>query len=138
MAMYQGNWTCSKCGGEIKELPFKPRSNAGLTCRDCFFKAKDGQSGGQGNGSNALGDMQGTADIDDRDAPPFDPEASGIAGEPAPDSPEMEAAPAAGERKMFSGEWQCATCGGSITQLPFEPRNTENLKCIDCFKKSKG
>ncbi len=36
------------------------------------------------------------------------------------------------------GDWKCAGCGNAITQLPFEPRDTSNLKCIDCFKKSKG
>lgn len=42
-----------------------------------------------------------------------------------------------GDRKMFTGDWTCSGCSNPITQLPFEPRNTENLKCIDCFKKSK-
>lgn len=27
--------------------------------------------------------------------------------------------------------------GTAITELPFEPRDTSNLKCLDCFKKSK-
>ena len=35
--MYQGDWKCSKCGGDIKELPFQPDpSRLGqLLCRDC-------------------------------------------------------------------------------------------------------
>jgi CxxC-x17-CxxC domain-containing protein len=41
-----------------------------------------------------------------------------------------------GERKMFQGEWSCSGCGKAITQLPFEPRNTDGLKCLDCFKES--
>lgn len=44
----------------------------------------------------------------------------------------------AGDRKMFQGEWPCSGCGSTISELPFEPRNTENLKCRDCFVKSKG
>lgn len=43
-----------------------------------------------------------------------------------------------GERKMHSGNWKCSGCGGDITELPFEPRDTSNLMCRDCFKKSKG
>jgi len=27
--MYQGNWTCSECGAEIKELPFEPSGGKG-------------------------------------------------------------------------------------------------------------
>ncbi len=41
---------------------------------------------------------------------------------------------AGGEREMFEGNWTCAGCGGAITKLPFQPRDTSNLKCIDCFK----
>jgi CxxC-x17-CxxC domain-containing protein len=43
-----------------------------------------------------------------------------------------------GERKTFSGDWKCSNCGAAITSLPFEPRDTSNLKCIDCFKQSRG
>ena len=41
------------------------------------------------------------------------------------------------DRKMYEGNWTCSGCGAPITQLPFEPRDTTNLKCIDCFKKSR-
>lgn len=139
--MFQGNWTCSKCGGDIKELPFEPHSNSGLTCRDCYFKEKDGGSGGSGaptgDGGAAASDVDtgAGADLDDRDVPDFDPGA--VAGEPAPETPEMAEAPTA-ERKMFEGDWKCATCGGPINSLPFQPRDVTNLKCIDCFKKSRG
>lgn len=132
--MHQGNWTCSKCGGTITELPFEPRSNSGLTCRNCYFKDK--------NGDGAAGAPPNTTASDDhRDAPPPDLNDSTVASEPAPPPPdELDGAVPAkpGERKMFTGDWKCADCGAAITQLPFEPRDTSNLKCIDCFKKSKG
>ena len=38
--MFQGNWTCSVCGGSITELPFEPRSTDGLMCRECHGKSK--------------------------------------------------------------------------------------------------
>jgi CxxC-x17-CxxC domain-containing protein len=94
--MFQGKWTCSGCNGAITELPFEPRSDAGLLCRECHQKQR----------------------------------ASGSA-------PTGQGAPHA-ERKMFTGTWKCSACGGAITQLPFEPRDDASLKCVDCFKKSKG
>ncbi len=35
--MFQGNWKCGKCGGEINQLPFDPDPSrlAQLTCKDC-------------------------------------------------------------------------------------------------------
>ena len=139
--MFQGNWTCSKCGGAITQLPFEPKSDKGLTCRECYFKEKDGQA--SGNGAPAAAPTPAPAD-EQTDAPPFDPDAPPFDPDmaPATDMPDAPpddpgTSPASGERKMFQGDWQCSICGGSITQLPFEPRNTENLKCIDCFKANK-
>ncbi|MBU1557384.1 hypothetical protein KKC45_00245 [Patescibacteria group bacterium] len=40
--MYQGNWKCSGCGGAITQLPFEPRSESNLTCRDCHSKKTGG------------------------------------------------------------------------------------------------
>ncbi|MCW9054425.1 MAG: hypothetical protein OQJ98_00345 [Candidatus Pacebacteria bacterium] len=42
------------------------------------------------------------------------------------------------ERTMHKGDWKCAGCGGAITELPFQPRDTGNLKCLDCFKKERS
>ncbi len=134
--MFQGNWKCSSCGEAITELPFEPRSEAGLTCRTCYMKNKGG--GGNSRGGSAPVDAPAPADAAD-DAPPYDPGAGAVASEPAPPPPDEEGEPVTpGERKMFSGDWKCGTCGGAITQLPFEPRSTENLKCLDCFKASKA
>ncbi len=91
--MFQGNWTCSTCGKPITELPFEPRNAAGLTCRECYAKGKEGQSG------NAQGQT---------------------------DRPKVE------------GNWQCSGCGATITSLPFTPRDTSNLLCIDCYKQRKA
>ena len=130
--MFQGNWTCSKCGGVITELPFEPRSESGLTCRTCYAK-------GKAEGETPMESAAVTApDLSQAPDMPDIPEDAGFAGEqpPAPDFEEMAPAPA--EKPQFEGQWTCATCGGSITSLPFEPRSTENLKCLDCFKKSKA
>jgi len=131
--MYQGNWQCSSCGGSITELPFEPRSEKGLTCRACFMKQKDGTPS-----PAAAPEVTTASAADDRDdAPPFDPEAApGDAAAPTP--PEFTTAAAPTEKQSFTGEWPCSVCGGTITSLPFEPRSTANLKCIDCFKQTKS
>lgn len=73
------------------------------------------------------------------EAPNDMPADAGLAGEPIPPEDDgMEATSVPAEKQAFSGDWKCAGCGAAITSLPFEPRNTENLKCLDCFKKSKA
>lgn len=99
--MFQGNWKCSICGNAITELPFEPRSENGLTCRDCHTKSRSASSAGSEGGSG------------DANAPQ-------------------------GEKPKVAGNWVCSTCGGAIASLPFTPRDTSNLKCLDCFKKSKA
>lgn len=44
------------------------------------------------------------------------------------------------ERKMFTGNWTCSGCSGTITELPFEPDPAREggLKCRDCHKKGLG
>ena len=32
---FQGDWTCSKCGAKITELPFEPDGDRPIYCRDC-------------------------------------------------------------------------------------------------------
>lgn len=90
--MFAGNWKCSGCGATITELPFEPRSEAGLMCRECHQKQK------------------GSAPRRNSDR---------------------------GERKMFEGNWTCSGCGAAINSLPFEPRDTSNLKCKNCFQKTR-
>ncbi len=45
---------------------------------------------------------------------------------------------AEGDRPRVEGNWTCSGCSTSITSLPFTPRDTSNLLCIDCYKKRKG
>ncbi|MEZ4104431.1 MAG: hypothetical protein R3B60_04050 [Candidatus Paceibacterota bacterium] len=126
--MYQGNWKCSACGGAITELPFEPRSELGLTCRTCYAKKKSKESGEVPEETTAT------------EPPPDDiPDYAEVAGEPEPHvdfAPDM--IPSTSERPKFSGNWECANCGTAITSLPFTPRDTSNLKCLDCFKRSKN
>jgi len=130
--MHQGNWKCSKCGGAITELPFEPRSETGLTCRTCYAKQKDGE---KSEVSEQAPEMAAATE-----APDDMPDDAGLAGVPdSSDDDGMDATPSTGEKPKFSGDWKCAGCGEAITSLPFEPRgDASNLKCIDCFKKSKA
>lgn len=127
--MHQGNWKCSTCGGAITELPFMPRSEAGLTCRACY-------SGKKNDNVPEVPEMEMSSSAE---APNDVPDDAVFASEPAPaEDYDENAAPAApSERPKFSGDWKCAGCGAAITSLPFAPRDTSNLKCLDCFKKSK-
>jgi len=122
--MHQGNWKCSSCDGAITELPFIPRSESGLTCRSCFMK----QKGGSSAPAPSVAVATEVPDI------PFDAEPA--AGPQMDDG--FDSLPAAGDKPKFSGDWQCAGCGAAITSLPFTPRDTSNLKCLDCFKRSKA
>jgi CxxC-x17-CxxC domain-containing protein len=130
--MHQGNWTCSRCGGAITELPFIPRSEAGLTCRSCYAAQK-----GRGS-SSAAAPAEFTPAAEAMPDIPYDED--DLATEPPP--PDLEAAfgatSAPAERPTFSGNWQCANCGEAITSLPFAPRSTNNLQCRDCFKRSRS
>jgi len=41
------------------------------------------------------------------------------------------------DKKMYKGDWKCSGCSSDIKELPFEPRDTGNLTCLDCFRKKK-
>jgi CxxC-x17-CxxC domain-containing protein len=43
-----------------------------------------------------------------------------------------------GDKPKVEGNWTCSVCNTAITSLPFTPRDTSNLKCLECYKKTKG
>lgn len=51
--MHEGNWTCSSCGSAITELPFKPKSENNLLCRECHAKKRE-KNGGSGGGQKQM------------------------------------------------------------------------------------
>ena len=134
--MFEGNWKCSKCGGAITQLPFQPRSENGLTCRTCYAKSKEAEKSTPP--TPVVPVASEPAPIDD--VPDFD-EAQ-LAGEPMPAEDafaglETTEPVAPGDKPKFTGDWTCAGCGNPITSLPFQPRDTSNLKCLECFKASR-
>lgn len=137
MAMFEGNWKCSGCGGAITQLPFQPRSETGLTCRTCFAKGKEVEKKEQPvpemNTANEAPPMD--------DAPDFDEHGSMSEPMPADDAfagLEGATSTAPSEKKKIEGSWPCSTCDNVITSLPFEPKGTAGLKCLDCFKASRA
>ncbi|MDD5290043.1 MAG: hypothetical protein PHT40_02485 [Patescibacteria group bacterium] len=42
------------------------------------------------------------------------------------------------DRPMVQGNWTCADCGGTITQLKFDPRPGSTVYCPDCYKKNRS
>ena len=41
--IFQGDWSCSSCHTDIKELPFEPRYTNNLLCQDCHSSQKSQQ-----------------------------------------------------------------------------------------------
>ncbi|PIU75270.1 MAG: hypothetical protein COS76_01720 [Candidatus Portnoybacteria bacterium CG06_land_8_20_14_3_00_39_12] len=43
------------------------------------------------------------------------------------------------ERKMYKGNWKCAKCGTTISELPFQPDpdKTDRLYCRDCHRQNR-
>jgi len=133
MAMYEGNWKCSGCGGSITQLPFQPRSESGLTCRTCYAKGKDAEKSDQ-----PVPEMQTAGEAPDM--PDYDE--AGVVSEPMSADDAFagleSAAPVNTEETGNTGNWTCSGCSAAITSLPFTPRSTDNLRCLDCFKQSKA
>ena len=130
--MFQGNWKCSSCGGEITELPFQPRSESGLTCRTCYAKSRNNDQ------SASVATTGSVATPDEQEVPDDVSFEDSLATEPQADDGLNATAVSVGEKPRHEGDWTCSICGGSITSLPFLPRSTDNLKCIDCFKQGKS
>lgn len=38
--MFKGNWKCTDCGKEIRELPFNPDPERPIYCRECWEKRR--------------------------------------------------------------------------------------------------
>ncbi len=39
--MFEGNWKCSGCGAPITQLPFEPKDESDVSCRECYMKNKE-------------------------------------------------------------------------------------------------
>lgn len=112
--------TCGDCGNQC-QIPFKPRDDRPVYCRECFQKHKPQESSGgsrfsrgssYGRGSSDRGSSYGRGDS--RGPSRF----SGGSRDERP-------------REMFT-----ATCGdcGNECQIPFKPRDDRPVYCRECFQ----
>lgn len=42
-----------------------------------------------------------------------------------------------GPRQMVQGDWKCKNCAKDIKELPFEPRDPDNVLCRDCHMQNR-
>jgi len=102
--------TCGDCGNEC-QIPFKPKEDRPVYCKECFQKHKpaESRSGSRFGGRSSYGRNERGSRFDrgSRDERP---------------------------REMFT-----ATCGdcGNECQIPFKPKEDRPVYCRECFQKHK-
>ena len=99
--------TCGDCGNEC-QVPFKPKDDRPVYCRECFQNHKPApRSGGRfGGRSGGYGGDRGSR-FGRRDDRP---------------------------REMFDAK--CADCGNDC-QIPFKPKDDRPVYCRECFQNHK-
>ncbi len=102
--------TCGDCGNEC-QIPFKPKEDRPVYCRECFQNHKPEQRRGDsrsGGGRSSYGRGDRGSRFGSRDDRP---------------------------REMFD-----ATCGdcGNECQIPFKPKEDRPVYCRECFQKHKN
>jgi len=117
--------TCGDCGNEC-QIPFKPKDDRPVYCRECFQNHKPaqrsggyggrsggygGRSGGYGGRSGGYGGRSGGYGRNDR----------GSRFGRRDDRP----------REMFDAK--CADCGNEC-QIPFKPKDDRPVYCRECFQ----
>jgi len=101
--------TCADCGNEC-QIPFKPKDDRPVYCRECFQNHKPQErSGGSsyGRGGYGRGSSYGRGSRFSRDDRP---------------------------REMFNAT--CADCGNEC-QIPFKPKDDRPVYCRECFQNHK-
>jgi len=105
---------CADCGNEC-QIPFKPKDDRPVYCRECFQNHKpERRSGGYGGRSGGYGGRSGGYGRNDR----------GCRFGRRDDRP----------REMFDAK--CADCGNEC-QIPFKPKDDRPVYCTECFQKHK-
>jgi len=102
---------CADCGNEC-QIPFKPKDDRPVYCRECFQNHKpERRSGGYGGRSGGYGGRSGGYGRNDR----------GSRFGRRDDRP----------REMFDAK--CADCGNEC-QIPFKPKDDRPVYCTECFQ----
>ena len=105
---------CADCGNDCK-IPFQPKEDRPVYCRECFQKHKPAPRSGGGRFGGSSGGRSGgrSGGYGGRDR------GSGFGRRD--DRP----------REMFDAK--CADCGNDC-QIPFKPKDDRPVYCRDCFQ----
>ena len=108
--------TCGDCGNKC-QIPFKPKEDRPVYCRECFQKHKPERSSGDRSGgrSGGYGGNRGSSYGGNR----------GSSFGRRDDRP----------REMFDAK--CGDCGNDC-QIPFKPKEDRPVYCNECFQKHRN
>ena len=119
---------CADCGNDCK-IPFKPKDDRPVYCRECFQNHKPaprsggsygGRSGGSGERSGGSYGGRSGGSYGERSGGSYGGRSGGSYGG-RDDRP----------REMFDAK--CADCGNDC-KLPFKPKDDRPVYCRDCFQ----
>ncbi|MCH7647774.1 MAG: hypothetical protein IIA83_04115 [Thaumarchaeota archaeon] len=120
--------TCGDCGNEC-QIPFKPKGDRPVYCRECFQNHKPeprggGRSGGYGgNRGSSYGGNRGSSYGGNR--------RSSYGGNRGSSYGRRDDRP----REMFDAK--CGDCGNDC-QIPFKPKEDRPVYCNECFQKHRN
>ncbi len=120
--------TCGDCGNEC-QIPFKPKGDRPVYCRECFQNHKPEprsgvRSGGYGgNRGSSYGGNRGSSYGGNR--------GSSYGGNRGSSYGRRDDRP----REMFDAK--CGDCGNDC-QIPFKPKEDRPVYCNECFQKHRN
>ena len=128
--------TCGDCGEET-QIPFKPKYDRPVYCRDCFQDHKPKESGGgsRSDSGSSYGRRDSGSSYGRRDSG----SSYGRSDRGSSYGGSGGSRFGRGSRDDRSNEMFDATCGdcGEECQIPFKPRDGRPVYCRDCFKDHK-
>ncbi len=112
---------CGDCGNDCK-IPFKPKDDRPVYCRECFQNHKpEPRSGGGGYGGRSGGGYGG------RSGGGYGGRSGGGYGGRSGGGGRRDDRP----REMFDAK--CGDCGNDC-QIPFKPKDDRPVYCRECFQ----
>ncbi|MBR9704192.1 hypothetical protein GOV12_02180 [Candidatus Pacearchaeota archaeon] len=100
---------CSECGSDC-EVPFEPTEGKPVRCNDCFKKFRSNSSGRFGNRSSGGGGGRFNNNNNRRSF--------------------------RDDRPREKHKAVCSECGKDC-EVPFKPRDGQDVKCNDCFRRDR-
>ncbi len=128
--------TCGDCGNEC-QIPFKPKGDRPVYCRECFQNHKPeprdgGRSEGYGeNRGSSYGGNRGSSYGGNRGSSYGGNRGSSYGGNRGSSYGRRDDRP----REMFDAK--CGDCGNDC-QIPFKPKEDRPVYCNECFQKHRN